>query len=252
MILSLPNCCLILQEFSLVEFLPTQEKRRQTGGNQFTVSSPPLMMTDGGIRPTSLFHSMVMGWGPVAEQRILTKSPGRTTWRAGSRLMCGGTAGEKWRSWMSEVMIWKEHMRVEEMYRGWVTRDLEDEVLEWRDRESSFLVTNTSFQWQQWKCDSKIVIATYDLFHIEVKLVGTWFQTTQHYPTSKGKRLHGFQFWYPSVKMLSRTSARQAQPPTVVPDHSSFFPVSSLSITSPGGDLIYRPSECKASVLPLY
>ena len=54
------------------------------------------------------------------------------------------------------------------------------------------------------------------------------------------KRLHGFQFRYPSMKMLSTTSAGQAQPPTVVPDHRSSCssPVNSLSITSPDGDSI--------------
>ena len=40
--------------------------------------------------------------------------------------------------------------------------------------------------------------------------------------------------------------------PAVMPDHSSSFPVNSLSITGPGGDSICRPSECKASALPLY
>ena len=38
---------------------------------------------------------------------------------------------------------------------------------------------------------------------------------------------------------------------TVVPDHSSSFPVNSLSITGPGGDSICRPNECKVSALPL-
>ena len=44
-------------------------------------------------------------------------------------------------------------------------------------------------------------------------------------------KLHGFKFRYSWIKMLSRTSARQAQPRTVVPDHSSSSPVN-FSITS--------------------
>lgn len=65
--------------------------RKNQKVHHLTVSSPPLMMTEAGMRPASFTQLMVMGWGPVAEHRIWTTSPGRTTCLAGSRLIRGGT-----------------------------------------------------------------------------------------------------------------------------------------------------------------
>lgn len=51
-------------------------------------------MTVRGMYPPSLDQLMVMGCGPVAVQRMRTRSPGRTICRAGSSVMRGG-AGTK-------------------------------------------------------------------------------------------------------------------------------------------------------------
>lgn len=60
--------------------------------------TPPLTRTERGSgRLLALTHVILMGCSPVAVQVIFALSPGLTTCRFGSSLICGGSAQKKYK-----------------------------------------------------------------------------------------------------------------------------------------------------------